>query len=76
MLFGKVGEKKKTSRWIVYNEGTGLEFAECEHCGHEKEPWYTDYETEETQWRETTYPNKCPMCLARMEGRIRAEEIT
>lgn len=52
--------------WIVFNQGTNLEFAECSWCEHEIEPDVTV-----RNW----YPDVCPKCGAAIAGRVRAEDV-
>lgn len=43
-MFGKQKKPVLYTRWIIHNywektaDGMGIEFAECENCGHEEEP--------------------------------------
>lgn len=71
---GAIGMKE--SRWIIYNQGEYLEFAECENCGHERNPAYSVHHVPGKEHKaETIYPMYCPGCQAVMIGRIKAEEV-
>lgn len=52
----KRAEEQREGRWMVFNFGSDLEFAECTLCGAEQEP------SPPFPW----YPKKCPKCGARM----------
>ena len=54
-----------TRKWIIFNAGTILEFAECPWCEHEVEPDVT-----ERYW----YPKMCPKCRRSLAGTEYAEE--
>lgn len=56
---------EEKTKWTVFNQGEGLEFAGCPKCGHEVEPDPT-----ERNW----YPDRCPGCGAVMDGTEPAEE--
>ena len=56
----------ETARWIVFNQGEELEFAECEHCGRECEP---------APVLKLGYFDTCPGCRRLMIGTVTAEEI-
>ncbi len=50
-------------KWIIFNPGTNLEFAECGICGHEQEP---------KEGRR--YPRRCPVCYGIMKELVAAKE--
>ena len=64
----------RTSRWIIFNEGTDQEFAECEDCGYEANSNKTYYMASIKQTKRY-YPDHCPKCGAITVRRIKAEEL-
>ena len=63
MMFVTKKEKIKAA-WIVFNEGTDLEFAECDNCGHES-----------TKKKDEGYPWICPQCGAETMTIVMAEDV-
>ena len=64
-MFNWLFRRKKmeeTKKWVVFNRGENLEFAEC---GQEVDPDVTI-----RNW----YPEKCPKCGAILAGTVDAEE--
>lgn len=55
-----------TAKWIVFNPGEELEFAECSRCGKEMEP--------EVTGGRHFYGKECPGCGAQMVDVVTAEE--
>lgn len=62
----------RACRWIVFNENTVHEFAECEDCGHEVTSDKTYYSHGA---HKRYYPDHCPQCGAITVRRVKAEDL-
>lgn len=66
------------AKWIVFNQGEEMEFAECSNCGHEATPEMTQvfgYPREETRGMDVvSYPPVCPTCGRVIDEVVPAEE--
>jgi len=63
MLFNR--KKRPTAKWIVYNIGTDLEFAECSNCG---------CELSRDKYDEYDMPQWCYKCGAHIEDTEYADD--
>ena len=52
-------EVKQAARWIIFNMGSGMEFAECSRCGGE-------FDKDRFEYDEYDMPRRCGKCGAIM----------
>ena len=73
-----MGERMEMAKWIVFNQGEELEFAECSNCGNEMAPMITHvggYPKGLAPEKEVTYyPVVCPNCMCVLDYAVPAEE--
>ena len=68
------GTEAEKMYWIIFNEGTDLEFAECSNCGEEMEPvHYRTEPADQAGVAKVTYPGYCWKCLCHAMGTMDAE---
>ena len=64
----------RTSRWLIFNSGTNLEFGECEDCGQEvtsEKVFYNPMTKSDVKH----YPTRCPGCGAINVKKVRVEDL-